>query len=52
MGFFGSILANLWAVHHDQEVWNAPEEFKPSRFLDQDGKVVIGKEFYPFSIGK
>ena len=46
-----SILANLWSVHHDPEIWDDPEEFRPSRFLDQDGKVVIKKEFMPFSIG-
>ncbi|KAH9987409.1 cytochrome P450 [Russula vinacea] len=42
-GFFipkGSVmLANAWAVLHDPETYPDPEEFKPERFLDEDGTV-------------
>ena len=46
------LLSNLWAVHHDPEIWADPEEFNPLRFLNKDGKVEKPKEFIPFSIGK
>ena len=48
----GSILiSNLWAVHHDPEVWEEPFEFKPSRFLDDNGDLQHKPELIPFSIG-
>ena len=47
------ILSNLWAVHHDPKVWKDPEEFKPERFLNEDGTAVVQREeLIPFSIGK
>ncbi len=46
------LLSNLWAVHHDQNIWEDPEDFKPERFLTQDGKVKQPTEFIPFGIGK
>ena len=46
------VVGNLWAVHHDPEVWNEPEVFRPSRFIDQDGHVTIKEEWTPFSIGR
>ncbi|KAH9987430.1 CyP450 monooxygenase [Russula vinacea] len=42
-GFFipkGSVmLANAWAILHDPEAYPDPEEFKPERFLSEDGSV-------------
>ena len=46
------LLSNLWAVHHNPNIWEDPEDFKPERFLTQDGKVSRPKELIPFSIGK
>lgn len=31
---------NTWLLHHDQDFWDAPWEFRPERFLDDDGQVV------------
>ncbi|GIY94318.1 cytochrome P450 18a1 [Caerostris extrusa] len=48
------ILANLWSIHHNPEYWgDDADEFKPERFLKNDGKEVIKSEYFiPFSIGK
>ena len=46
------LIPNLWAVHHDPMLWDDPEEFQPTRFLNKDGDVEQPKEFIPFSIGR
>jgi cytochrome P450 len=42
-GFFiprgTKIIPNPWAILHDPEIYPDPEEFKPERFLDEDGSV-------------
>jgi len=46
------VLPNIHAVHMDPEIWDAPEDFKPERFLNEEGKVQKPKEFMPFSAGQ
>ena len=31
---------NLWDLHHNEEYWDAPWEFRPDRFLSEDGTLV------------
>ncbi|XP_042883877.1 cytochrome P450 2L1-like [Penaeus japonicus] len=39
--------------HVDSRYWDEPQEFRPERFLDQEGKVKIPKEgLMPFGSGK
>ncbi|XP_071957151.1 steroid 17-alpha-hydroxylase/17,20 lyase-like isoform X1 [Antedon mediterranea] len=49
------VLANIWAVHHDEEAWDRPHEFLPERFLNSEGKMKKPSEFphfMPFSTGR
>ncbi|XP_059161820.1 cytochrome P450 2C3-like [Physella acuta] len=47
------ISPNLDSVLHDPKIWgNDVMEFKPERFIDQDGKLKTPEEFIPFSIGR
>ncbi|KAH9003795.1 cytochrome P450 [Lactarius hatsudake] len=34
-----TVLANTWAILHDAEAYPEPEEFKPERFLTEDGNL-------------
>ncbi|XP_076179782.1 cytochrome P450 18a1 isoform X1 [Ptiloglossa arizonensis] len=42
----------LHAVHMDSELWEEPEEFRPSRFLSAEGKVQKPEYFMPFGVGR
>lgn len=47
------IVPLLHAVHMDPEIWDEPEEFRPSRFLSADGKKVVKPDqFMPFGAGQ
>ncbi|KAG0423650.1 hypothetical protein HPB47_000574, partial [Ixodes persulcatus] len=50
-----AVMANLWAVHMDPNLWESPETFNPYRFLvldDQTLKIAPKPEhLIPFSIG-
>ena len=49
-----TVLINLWSLHHDPDIWDAPNEFKPQRFLNKDSKFVLpnADHFHPFSAGR
>ncbi|GAB6030733.1 hypothetical protein CHUAL_007584 [Chamberlinius hualienensis] len=46
------IIPNLWAVHHDPKIWGDPENFRPERFLNENGQVKNSEYLIPFSVGK
>ncbi|XP_026798736.3 cytochrome P450 2U1 [Pangasianodon hypophthalmus] len=46
------ILPNLWSVHRDPTVWENPDDFNPSRFLDEQGQLLRKEYFIPFGIGR
>ncbi|MCD7449608.1 hypothetical protein HAX54_000836 [Datura stramonium] len=49
------LLVNLWKVHHDPNIWQNPNEFKPERFLTAHKDVdVRGNHFelIPFGSGR
>ncbi|KAI4500833.1 hypothetical protein M0802_004044 [Mischocyttarus mexicanus] len=46
------IVPNLYAVHMNPDLWDNPEEFRPSRFLDSAGKPQKPRHFMPFGVGQ
>ncbi|XP_046585104.1 cytochrome P450 2U1-like [Haliotis rubra] len=46
------VIAMLDSVLQDPDVWGDPDNFRPDRFLDDNGKVVKKDEFIPFSLGR
>ncbi|CAL1272971.1 unnamed protein product [Larinioides sclopetarius] len=48
------IVANLWALHHDPAYWDEPEQFRPERFLTDEGTKLVkhAPSYAPFSIGR
>ncbi|XP_076819384.1 cytochrome P450 2J3-like [Clavelina lepadiformis] len=45
------VTANIWALHHDPSIWSKPDEFRPERFLDDEGNFQKPSHFLPFSTG-
>lgn len=51
-----TVLANIWALHHDERFWDEPYKFKPERFLDDEGQLLDSSHdnrhhLMPFSAG-
>lgn len=46
------VIPLLWSLNMDPDVWDDPEEFRPSRFLDDDGSLLKPQEFIPFQTGQ
>ena len=46
-----TLFSNIWAVHHDPELWTDPDEFRPQRFLNEEGAVFQPEYYMPFSAG-
>nr|QLI62178.1 cytochrome P450 29 [Streltzoviella insularis] len=39
-------------VHMDPTLWNEPNKFNPSRFIDENGKIRRPEYFMPFGVGR
>ena len=46
------IIPDIYSIHMDPDLWEAPEEFRPERFIDVEGKIQRPAHFIPFSIGE
>ena len=47
-----ALVQNIWSVSRDESVWEDPLEFRPERFLDEDGSVIKREEQLAFGAGK
>ncbi|XP_060622746.2 cytochrome P450 2J5-like [Anolis sagrei] len=45
------VIPDMYAILHDPQHWETPEEFNPNHFLDKDGNFVTRKEFLVFGAG-
>ncbi|XP_030839240.1 cytochrome P450 2U1-like [Strongylocentrotus purpuratus] len=45
---------NIWAAHHDPEVWDDPDDFRPERFLENHDSPTVKKNdsWIPFGLGR
>ncbi|GJQ71364.1 CYP306A1 [Trypoxylus dichotomus] len=49
----GTMIVPLqWAIHMNEETWKDPEDFEPSRFLNEEGRFVKDEALIPFQTGK
>ncbi|XP_005403879.1 PREDICTED: steroid 17-alpha-hydroxylase/17,20 lyase [Chinchilla lanigera] len=48
-----NVIVNLWALHHSEQEWDRPDQFKPERFLDPTGSQIIvpSLSYLPFGAG-
>ncbi|XP_063952387.1 cytochrome P450 2U1-like [Lytechinus pictus] len=48
------IIPNLWAAHHDPDVWDDPDDFHPERFLENQDSPTVKKNdsWIPFGLGR
>ena len=51
------LFPNLWFIHHDENIWRDPWNFRPERFLDSNGEMLpadhdLRKAWIPFSLGR
>lgn len=47
-----NLIPNIYAVHHDDKIWEKPEVFDPFRHLDGDNKFVKSENVIAFGLGK
>ncbi|CAG5131719.1 unnamed protein product [Candidula unifasciata] len=40
------------SVHYDPKIWGDPENFRPERFIDENGSLLNREELIPFGIGR
>ncbi|CAL1535391.1 unnamed protein product [Lymnaea stagnalis] len=45
------ILPNLDSLMMDEDIWGDPHVFRPDRFINSDGKLLLPHEFIPFFLG-
>ena len=46
------LFINTYSVHMDKRHWDQPREFRPERFLNEEGKVTRPDSFLAFGMGE
>lgn len=44
-------MIDMWCLGHSKEFWNKPDQFDPTRFLDENGQLNKNNFFHPFGLG-
>lgn len=47
-----TILLSVYDVHFDPKLWDDPQEFRPERFIDENGALKHSEHMYPFGLGR
>ncbi|KAJ0184117.1 hypothetical protein K1T71_000540 [Dendrolimus kikuchii] len=47
-----TVLISVYDLHFDPEIWKDPHEFKPERFIDEDGNLKHPEHLYSFGLGR
>lgn len=47
-----TVLISLHSVFKDKSIWGDPDVFRPERFLDENGNLVIHEKLFPFGLGR
>ncbi|EFN54612.1 hypothetical protein CHLNCDRAFT_135119 [Chlorella variabilis] len=45
------VMFNIWTLHRDPRYWEAPEEFRPARFLPDEAASHHPGAYFPFGLG-
>ncbi|XP_030371694.1 probable cytochrome P450 304a1 [Scaptodrosophila lebanonensis] len=47
------VIPSLYAYHSDERIWSDPQQFRPERFLDEEGQLCLKLDVsFPFGAGK
>ncbi|CAH0381736.1 unnamed protein product [Bemisia tabaci] len=46
------VIPLLWAINMDPQLWADPLEYRPRRFIDENGRFAKPDHFMPFQVGK
>ncbi|XP_045160015.2 cytochrome P450 2C23-like [Mercenaria mercenaria] len=49
---YALIMPDVYSALHDQDTWHDPENFRPERFLDENGNIRKREEMIAFFLGK
>jgi cytochrome P450 len=45
------VVISPWVVHRHRTLWDAPDAFRPERFLGEEGRSIARGAFLPFGLG-
>ncbi|CAL1284554.1 unnamed protein product [Larinioides sclopetarius] len=49
-----NVVSNVYSLHNDPKYWKDPDSFRPERFLDKNGCLIMTRldSYAPFSLGR